>query len=124
MSMIISISSPAESLRNRIETRTARVGVLGLGYVGLPLAMTFERAGFEVVGIDLNAERVATLNGGTSYIAEVTSERLQAATSAGRFVATTNLDVINDLDVISICVPTPLRKTRHPDLPYVISAAE
>src|SRR5437868_15480348 len=86
-------SSAAENLRKRIEARTARIGVLGLGYVGLPLAMTFEGAGFNVVGMDLNPERVDALNAGTSYIAEVGSEHLRAATSARRFVATTDLDV-------------------------------
>src|SRR5438046_806086 len=118
------LPSIAENFRKRIESRTARIGVLGLGYVGLPLAMTFEKAGFDVVGMDLNSQRVDTLNGGTSYIEEVGSERLQAAITAGRFAATTDLDVIDELDAVSICVPTPLRKTKDPDLSYVISAAD
>jgi UDP-N-acetyl-D-glucosamine dehydrogenase len=98
--------------------------VLGLGYVGLPLAMAFERVGFQVFGIDLNAERVESLNKGESYIAEVTSEQLSQATRAGRFEATTDLNIIRELDTVSICVPTPLRKTKDPDLSFVISAAE
>src|SRR5688572_12752690 len=114
----------AENLRKRIEARSARVGVLGLGYVGLPLAMTFEGAGFDVVGMDLSAEKVGALTNGDSYIAEVTSERLRGALNTGRFVATTDLDAIKELDTISICVPTPLRKTKDPDLSYVISAAD
>jgi UDP-N-acetyl-D-glucosamine dehydrogenase len=118
------VSSAARKLRQRIEARTARVGVLGLGYVGLPLAMTFERAGFSVIGMDLSTEKVSALSNGESYIAEVTSERLQTATKAGRFVATTNLDILDQLDAVSICVPTPLRKTKDPDLSYVISAAD
>lgn len=120
----LDISSAAEILKKRIAAGTARVGVLGLGYVGLPLAMTFERAGFEVVGMDLNAQRVAELKNGESYIAEVGSEHLRTATAAGRFAATTDLDAIADLDAVSICVPTPLRKTKDPDLSYVISAAD
>ncbi|HYR83110.1 MAG TPA: nucleotide sugar dehydrogenase [Terriglobia bacterium] len=117
-------SLAAGNLRKRIETGTARIGVLGLGYVGLPLAMTFERAGFNVVGMDLNGERVAALANGESYVAEVDSEHLKAAMAAGRFVPTTRLDIIEELDCISICVPTPLRKTKDPDLSYVISAAD
>ena len=118
------LSVSARNLRTRIEAGTARIGVLGLGYVGLPLAMTFERAGFKVIGMDLNGERVAALANGESYVAEVTASRLKEATAAGRFVPTTNLEVIEELDCVSICVPTPLRKTKDPDLSYVISAAE
>jgi UDP-N-acetyl-D-glucosamine dehydrogenase len=118
------LSLSASNLRQRIETGTARIGVLGLGYVGLPLAMTFERAGFNVVGMDLNAERVAALAAGESYVAEVASDHLKEAMTAGRFVPTTRLDIIEELDCISICVPTPLRKTKDPDLSYVMSAAD
>ena len=117
-------SSAAKNLMARIEAGSARIGVLGLGYVGLPLAMTFERAGFNVVGMDLNGVRVAALAKGESYVAEVESHRLREAALAGRFVPTTNLDIIGELDCISICVPTPLRKTKDPDLSYVISAAD
>ncbi|HYR83878.1 MAG TPA: nucleotide sugar dehydrogenase [Terriglobia bacterium] len=117
-------SLAATNLRKRIEAGTAHIGVLGLGYVGLPLAMTFERAGFNVVGMDLNGDRVAALANGESYVAEVDPEHLRTAMAAGRFVPTTHLDIIEELDCISICVPTPLRKTKDPDLSYVISAAE
>src|SRR5438132_12629350 len=110
------LSVSARNLQKRIEAGTARVGVLGLGYVGLPLAMTFERAGFNVIGMDLNAERVAALANGESYVAEVASDHLKEAMVAGRFVPTTHLDIIDELDCISICVPTPLRKTKDPDL--------
>src|SRR5438132_6244484 len=120
----LNFSTSAQNLRRRIETGSARIGVLGLGYVGLPLAMTFERAGFNVVGMDLNGVRVAALAKGESYVAEVESHRLREAALAGRFVPTTNLDIIGELDCISICVPTPLRKTKDPDLSYVISAAD
>jgi UDP-N-acetyl-D-glucosamine dehydrogenase len=118
------LSPSAGNLRQRIEAGTARIGVLGLGYVGLPLAMTFERAGFNVIGMDLNGERVAALSNGESYVAEVASGRLREAMAAGRFVPTTRLDIIEELDCISICVPTPLRKTKDPDLSYVMSAAD
>src|SRR5437016_915507 len=89
----VKASSAMDHLRTKIEGRTARIGVLGLGYVGLPLAMTFEKAGFSVIGMDLNSERVDALNNGSSYIAEVTSEYLRSATKTGRFVATADLDV-------------------------------
>jgi UDP-N-acetyl-D-glucosamine dehydrogenase len=118
------LSVSARNLRTRIEAGTARIGVLGLGYVGLPLAMTFERAGFNVIGMDLNGERVAALSNGESYVAEVSSSHLKEATAAGRFVPTTSLDIIEELDCVCICVPTPLRKTKDPDLSYVISAAD
>jgi UDP-N-acetyl-D-glucosamine dehydrogenase len=118
------LSVSARNLRTRIEAGTARIGVLGLGYVGLPLAMTFERAGFSVIGMDLNGERIAALSNGESYVAEVSSSHLKEATAAGRFVPTTNLDIIEELDCVCICVPTPLRKTKDPDLSYVISAAD
>jgi UDP-N-acetyl-D-glucosamine dehydrogenase len=117
-------SLAARNLRQRIEAGTARIGVLGLGYVGLPLAMTFERAGFNVIGFDLNGERVAALANGESYVAEVESDHLRKAMTAGRFVPTTHLELIQEVDCISICVPTPLRKTKDPDLSYVISAAD
>jgi UDP-N-acetyl-D-glucosamine dehydrogenase len=120
----LKLSPAARNLRSRIEAGTARIGVVGLGYVGLPLAMAFERAGFNVIGIDLDGTRVARLAKGESYVAEVQSDDLRKAMLAGRFVPTTNLDVIEELDSVSICVPTPLRKTKDPDLSYVISAAD
>jgi len=120
----LKLSPAARNLRSRIEAGTARIGVVGLGYVGLPLAMAFERGGFNVVGIDLDGVRVARLANGESYVAEVQSDHLREAMLAGRFVPTTNLDVIDELDCVSICVPTPLRKTKDPDLSFVISAAD
>src|SRR5437016_8867794 len=120
----LKLSPAARNLRSRIEAGTARIGVVGLGYVGLPLAMAFERGGFNVVGIDLDGVRVARLANGESYVAEVQSDHRREAMLAGRFVPTTNLDVIDELDCVSICVPTPLRKTKDPDLSFVISAAD
>jgi len=97
---------------------------MGLGYVGLPLATEFARAGFNVLGIEVDAAKVALINEGRSYIPDVPSEELQQLTASGRLRATANLDVLPDLDVIDICVPTPLRKTRDPDLSFVMHAIE
>jgi UDP-N-acetyl-D-glucosamine dehydrogenase len=96
--------------------------VIGLGYVGLPLAVEFARAGFDVVGFDVAADRVDELNSGTSYIPDVSSAHLAEVVKAGRFRASTTPEVLADVDIIDICVPTPLRKTRDPDLSYVVQA--
>jgi UDP-N-acetyl-D-glucosamine dehydrogenase len=109
-------------LIDKIERRSARCGVIGLGYVGLPLALEFARAGFHVTGIDLDERKVESLIGGRSYIVDVQDEEIGEPVRAGRFVPTTDFSVIRDLDTINICVPTPLRKTKDPDLTYVVSA--
>jgi UDP-N-acetyl-D-glucosamine dehydrogenase len=111
-------------LTERIATKTARVGVLGLGYVGLPLAVEFGKAGFHVTGIDVLAEKVNQLNGGRSYIQDVSDEAVGELTRAGKLNATTDFSIIRELDTINIAVPTPLRKTKDPDMSYVVSAAE
>lgn len=116
--------SHISSILDKIQNRTAHVGVVGLGYVGLPLAMEFAKAGFEVVGIDVSADKVASVNAGKSYIPDVMDADIQALSQADKLSATTDYSAISDLDTISICVPTPLRKTRDPDMSYVISAAE
>jgi UDP-N-acetyl-D-glucosamine dehydrogenase len=116
--------SPAEGLRERIHARTARVGVVGLGYVGLPLALEFAKAGFSVTGIDVQEEKVARLNWGDSYIQDVPSALLAEMTEDNRFSATSDFSVIADLDTINIAVPTPLRKTKDPDMSYVVSACQ
>ncbi|MBA3269601.1 MAG: nucleotide sugar dehydrogenase [Acidobacteria bacterium] len=107
---------------NRINTKTARLGVIGLGYVGLPLAVEFARAGFEVVGYDIDQARVDDLNAGTSYIPDVSSADLNDVVQSGKFRASTQPDALIDVDIIDICVPTPLRKTRDPDLSYIVRA--
>ena len=109
-------------LLNRIRSREARLGVIGLGYVGLPLAVEFARAGFSVVGYDVSAEKVADIQAGRSYIPDVSSDQLAAVVASGHLVATTSPEVLHDVDIIDICVPTPLRKTRDPDLSYVVQA--
>jgi UDP-N-acetyl-D-glucosamine dehydrogenase len=102
----------------------AHVGIVGLGYVGLPLALEFSRAGFPVVGIDLDESKVRGIEKGRSYIGDVASAALKDAVSAGRLSATTSFDVIRDLDCVLICVPTPLRKTRDPDISFIVSAVD
>ncbi len=112
----------AETLKTRIERREARAGVVGLGYVGLPLAVELATSGFSVVGIDLDSKKVAAVLAGRSYIADVPTEDLQALVTAGRLTATTDFSIVRELDAISICVPTPLRKTKDPDMSYIVSA--
>jgi len=116
--------SVGEALRRRIAARTARVGVVGLGYVGLPLALEFAKAGFSVTGIDVQEEKVARLNWGDSYIQDVPSDLLAGMVDDHRFSATSDFSVIADLDTINIAVPTPLRKTKDPDMSYVVSACQ
>jgi hypothetical protein len=116
--------SLADNLRNKLHTRTARVGIVGLGYVGLPLAVELARAGFHATGIDVDARKVAAINRGESYIQDVPTADVATLLQAGRIGATTDAAVIKSLDTINICVPTPLRKTKDPDLSYVVSAVE
>src|SRR5213593_855380 len=111
-------------LENRIKSKTARFGVIGLGYVGLPLALTLSEAGFDVTGIDIDTNRVDAIVAGRSYITDVTDEELQKATREKRLRATTHLPELRNLDAVSICVPTPLRKTKDPEMSYVVSAAD
>lgn len=111
-----------EDLRGKIDRREARIGVIGLGYVGLPLAVELAEAGFTVTGFDVDATKVRTLAEGRSYIGDVESAALAAVLEAGRFAATTDFEQLRDVDVINICVPTPLRKTRDPDVSYIAAA--
>jgi UDP-N-acetyl-D-glucosamine dehydrogenase len=108
----------------RIEDRTARCAVVGLGYVGLPLASEMARAGFRVVGLDVSERVVALLNEGRSHIADISSETVADMIASGRFEATTDAAVLAECDAIAICVPTPLGKTRDPDVSYVVAATE
>ena len=111
-----------QELIDKIERRAARCGVIGLGYVGLPLALEFSRVGFRVVGIDLDEGKVQAIRDGRSYIVDVSDEEIARPVREGKFSATTDFSVISELDTINICVPTPLRKTKDPDLTYVVSA--
>ena len=107
-----------------IESKSARVGVVGLGYVGLPLAVEFARAGYAVTGIDLSQNKIDAINDGTSYIPDVPSSHVAECVGSGRLTATTDFAVVRELDTINICVPTPLRKTKDPDMSYIVSAVE
>jgi UDP-N-acetyl-D-glucosamine dehydrogenase len=111
-------------LKDKIRDRTARVGVIGLGYVGLPLAVEFAKKGFDVTGFEVDQSKTDAINAGRSYILDVESEEVKASAEAGRLRATTDMSSLKDMDVIDICVPTPLRKTRDPDLSYVIQAVD
>lgn len=113
-----------ELLMNKFQSRDARIGVVGLGYVGLPLAVIFAEAGFEVVGLDLVQSKVDAINQGTSYIMDVPSQKVAELVKAGKLSATTDFGACATLDAVSICVPTPLRKTGDPDLSFIISATE
>jgi UDP-N-acetyl-D-glucosamine dehydrogenase len=112
------------ALLKKIETRQAKIGIIGMGYVGLPLAVSFAQAGFELVGIDVDANKVKQLNKGISYIEDVSQTELARLVENGRIRASTEYTQIADVDAISICVPTPLRKTKDPDISYIIDAAE
>jgi UDP-N-acetyl-D-glucosamine dehydrogenase len=120
----MSLNSHASALLDRIESRRARVGVVGLGYVGLPLAVELAHAGFVTTGIDLDPKKTQAVNNGISYIPDVDSVKVAELTKGGRLSATTDFSVVDELDTINICVPTPLRKTKDPDLSYIVSAVE
>lgn len=108
----------------KIRDHTASVGVIGLGYVGLPLAIEFANAGFSVTGIDLQRSKVDEVNAGCSYIQDVSAEVVSRHVDSGRLSATSDFSVLDTLDTINIAVPTPLRKTKDPDMSYVVAAAE
>jgi len=111
-------------LKKKIQSKKAEIGIVGLGYVGLPLAMEFVRAGFMVHGIDLNQERVRCINQGVSHVLDVPSDVLRAAVDSGRFKSYPSYSIVSDTDCVIICVPTPLRHTKDPDMSHVVSATE
>jgi UDP-N-acetyl-D-glucosamine dehydrogenase len=117
-------ASTASLLRERISTKKAHVGVLGLGYVGLPLAVEFARAGFQVTGIDVQQSKVDQFNSGRSYVKDVKDDVFEPLIRSGKLRATSDFSVIKQLDTIDICVPTPLRKTKDPDMSFVVAATE
>src|SRR4029077_13563227 len=110
--------------KRKIEGRTARAGVVGLGYVGMPLAVELAHAGFSVVGIDVQQSKVDSINRGESYIQDVPTAELNKLVKAGKVRATTDFAAVADLDTINICVPTPLRKTKDPDMSYIVKSCE
>jgi UDP-N-acetyl-D-glucosamine dehydrogenase len=118
------VSATAEILEEKIRSRRARVGIVGLGYVGLPLAVEFAKAGFPVTGIDVITQKVDRVNAGDSYVGDISSEALSALVKDGKLRATTDFGVVGELDTVNICVPTPLRKTKDPDMSYIFSSCQ
>ena len=113
-----------KELIENLETKSAKVGVLGLGYVGLPLAVVFAQAGFSVIGVDPDQRKVKSINAGVSYIQDIDTEELDPLVEAGKLQASTDFSVLKDVDAVAICVPTPLSKTGEPDMSYIFSAAD
>ena len=111
-------------LARKIRDRSANVAVIGLGYVGLPVALEIASAGFKVVGIDLDQNKIATLKAGKSYIGDAADETVAGALATGRFLPTSEIAALRDVDTVSICVPTPLSKSRDPDISFILSATK
>jgi len=116
--------SPLTEQLGRIERRESTVGVIGLGYVGLPLVLLFQESGFPVIGFDLDEEKAKKLSCGSSYIRHISAERVKRAFTSGRATATTDFSLLAECDAIIICVPTPLGSHREPDLSYVRATAQ
>src|SRR3990172_10867167 len=112
------------ALERKLGERSAKMAVLGQGYVGLPLSVVFAEAGFDVIGIDPDARKIEAIRTGQSYIGDVTNEALDRLVKAGKLSATADFSVLATVDAVSICVPTPLRKTGDPDLSYILKATE
>lgn len=115
---------PVPDILEKIARREARVGVVGLGYVGLPLAVALGQEGLHVVGVDVDEGKVQQIRAGQSYIADVPASDVAALVARGKLAATTDYSVLREVDAILICVPTPLSKTRDPDISYIVSAAD
>lgn len=113
-----------DELKKLITDKTATVGVIGLGYVGLPLIVEFALKGFPTIGFEVDDKKTGELNRGNSHIVDVPSENVRKALDAGKFTATTDFSRLSDCDIIIICVPTPLRKTKDPDMSYILAAGE
>src|SRR5271157_4671476 len=120
----IEAATVADVLAEKIRSRRARVGIVGLGYVGLPLAVEFAKAGFSVTGIDVSEEKARRVNAGDSYVGDIPSATLGPLVDAGKLHATADFDAVKELDTINICVPTPLRKTKDPDMSFIVSACQ
>ena len=118
------MTTPHTPILELIRTRKARIGVIGLGYVGLPLAVEFAREGFDVTGFDVDDSKNAQINAGRSYIPDVQESDLESVVKAHTLRATSDMAALGAMDVIDICVPTPLRKTRDPDLSYIVKSVE
>jgi len=114
----------AQILQHKILEKRARVGIVGLGYVGLPLAVEFAKAGFSVTGIDNSEEKTKKVNAGDSYVGDVPSATLAPLVESGKLRATSDFSAVLELDTINICVPTPLRKTKDPDMSFIVSSCQ
>ena len=112
------------TLMEKILSKKAEVGVVGLGYVGLPLAVEKAKAGYKVIGFDLQKSKVDMVNAGHNYIGDVVNEDLQALVKEGKIQATTDFERIMECDTVAVCVPTPLDKFKQPDLSYVINSTK
>jgi UDP-N-acetyl-D-glucosamine dehydrogenase len=113
-----------QTLLELIEKKQAKIGIIGLGYVGLPLGLEFIEGGFNVIGFDVDEKKIPILLNGNSYIKHIKNERIKNAVDTGRLDATTDFSRLPEVDVIIICVPTPLDEHREPDMSYVVSTAE
>ena len=111
-------------LIKKIEDRSAEIAIIGMGYVGFPLAVEFASKGFSVTGIDINELKVKVINHGGSHIPDIDPDDISPLVKSGRLKATTDFDVLSDMDAMSICVPTPLNKTKNPDVSFILSASE
>jgi UDP-N-acetyl-D-glucosamine dehydrogenase len=118
------INSNKDILLEKLHQRSAKIAIIGLGYVGLPLAAAFAEVGFQVVGIDLDEKKIEAIKKGDSYVLDVPSEQIAKLVHDGNLSATTDFSIINKVDAVSICVPTPLRKTGDPDLSYIVDATD
>ncbi|MBI3173133.1 MAG: nucleotide sugar dehydrogenase [Chloroflexi bacterium] len=116
--------STKDTLIKKLQDKTAKIAILGLGYVGLPLAVVFGEAGFHVTGVDPDSRKVDSLNKGVSYIPDVKTETIDKLVKSGHLTATADFSALQEMDAVSICVPTPLRKTGDPDMSFILSATE
>jgi len=117
-------SNSKQALIKKFEDKSAVIAVVGLGYVGLPLSVVFAEAGFKVIGLEVDARKVDAINKGISYIQDVPTDQVERLVKSGCLMATTDFSVLKEVDGVSICVPTPLRKTGDPDLSFIVSASE
>ena len=120
----LELATAARVLDEKIRSRAARVGIVGLGYVGLPLAVEFAKAGFSVTGIDVSEAKTRRINAGDSYVGDIPNAKLGPLVQSGKLRATTDFSAVRQLDTIDICVPTPLRKTKDPDMSFIVSACQ
>lgn len=118
------MNHPENKLARRLKNRQAKIAVIGLGYVGLPLAHAFAQKGFHVTGIDIDSRRIRAIEQGKTYIADLPSSALRKVISQGRLRAVADYDPLEQMDVVIVCVPTPLNRVKDPDISYIVSAAE